>query len=141
MQLLTKRLLSCAAVVVLGAVALCAKPARHGMVKQMATYFNFTPAQTSQARAIFLEAKQSALPVRKQLRETRQALKAAIPTGNADQVQQLATTQGSELGQLAAIRAEAFAKVYKTLTPEQQQKVAAFQQSRHGGKRAAGVQN
>jgi len=141
MQLLTKRLLSCTAVVVLGAVTLCARPTRHGMVKQMAAYFNFTPAQTSQARAIFLEAKQSALPVRKQLRETRQALKAAIPSGNAEQVQQLAATQGSELGQLAAIRATAFAKVYKTLTPEQQQKMAAFQPAGHAGKRKAGVQN
>ena len=141
MQLLSKQLVSCAAVAVLGAVSLCAKPAGHGMVKQMAAYFNFTPAQTNQARAIFLEAKQSAQPVRKQLRETRLALKAAIPTGNSDQIQQLAATQGSDMGQLAAIRATAFAKIYKTLTPDQQQKMAAFQPARHAGKRKAGVQN
>ena len=96
----------------------------------MANYLNLTAAQRGQAKTIFREASQSAKPVRQQLRETRQSLQAAIKSGNSDQIQQFAATEGTEKGQLAAIRATAFAKLYPILTAEQQQKLAEFQ--RHG---------
>ncbi len=102
---------------------------RHRMGR-MANYLNLTNAQRAQAKIIFREAGQSAKPVRQQLRETRQSLQAAIKSGNSNQILQLAATEGTEKGQLAAIRATAFAKLYPTLTAEQQQKLAEFQHSR-----------
>jgi len=137
MKILSSKLSAWTAVAALGAVSLFAQapqaPAqaqgRHKLGR-MAKYLNLTPAQRAQARTIFREAGQSAKPVRQQLRETRQSLQAAIKSGNADQIKQLAATEGIEKGELAAIRASAFAKLYPTLTPEQQQKLAEFQQSR-----------
>ena len=38
--------------------------------------------------------------------------------------------RGSELGQLMAIRSTAMAKVYQTLTPDQQQKLQALREAR-----------
>ena len=92
---------------------------------------NLTDAQKAQAKSIFQGARQSAQPVRQQLMETRKSLRAAIKANNTAQIQQLSATEGNELGQLAAIRGSAFAKVYQTLTPDQQQKLDALQQSRH----------
>jgi Spy/CpxP family protein refolding chaperone len=92
---------------------------------------NLTDAQKAQAKSIFQGARQSAQPVRQQLTETRKSLRAAIKANNADQIQQLSATEGHEIGQLAAIRGSAFAKVYQTLTPEQKQKADALEQARH----------
>ena len=47
------------------------------------------------------------------------------------QIQQLASTEGSEFGQLAAVRSTAFAKVYQKLTPDQKTKLEAMVQARH----------
>jgi Spy/CpxP family protein refolding chaperone len=137
MKILSSKLSACTAVAALGVVSLFAQspqaptqvPGRHKLGK-MASYLNLTTAQRAQAKSIFREAGQSAKPVRQQLMETRKSLQAAIKSGNSDQIQQLAATEGTEKGQLAAIRATAFAKLYPTLTPEQQQKLTEFQQSR-----------
>ena len=137
MQIFSSKLFVWTALATLSTVSLCAQapqpsaPAqgRHGRGR-MANYLNLTAAQRGQAKTIFREASQSAKPVRQQLRETRQSLQAAIKSGNSDQIQQFAATEGTEKGQLAAIRATAFAKLYPILTAEQQQKLAEFQ--RHG---------
>jgi len=91
---------------------------------------NLTTAQKTQAKSIFQDARQSAQPVRQQLQQTRQALRAAVQANDAAQIQQLSTTEGGEMGQLTAIRSSAMAKVYQILTPDQQQKLAEFQQAR-----------
>ncbi len=100
---------------------------------RIANYLNLTAAQRAQAKTIFREAGRSARPVRQQLRETRQSLQTAIKSGNSDQIQQFAATEGTERGQLAAIRATAFAKLYPILTAEQQRKLAEFQRHRQHG--------
>jgi Spy/CpxP family protein refolding chaperone len=64
------------------------------------------------------------------LRQTRQSLRAAVQANNVAQIQQLAKAEGSEVGQLAAIRGEAMAKVYQMLTPDQQQKLAQLRKAR-----------
>jgi Spy/CpxP family protein refolding chaperone len=92
---------------------------------------NLTDAQKAQAKSIFQGARQSAQPVRQQLMETRKSLRAAIKANDAAQIQQLSATEGHEIGQLAAIRGSAFAKVYQTLTPDQKQKADALEQARH----------
>ncbi len=140
----TKKLAAGVAVVALGAAGLFAQaqqaaprrfhnPDRNFRV--MATALNMTDAQRAQARTIFDQAKQSAQPVRQQLMETRKSLRAAVESSSTDQIQKLASTEGTEIGQLTAIRSEAFAKVYKTLTPEQQQKLHSLEQAMHSGRR------
>lgn len=131
------------AVAVLGAASLFAAetgPAgghHHGrMGAFLSNQLGLTEAQQTQAKSIFQDARQSAQPIRQQLKQTRQALHAAVQSNNAAQIQQLATTEGSQVGQLAAIRSTAMAKVYQMLTPDQQQKLASLQQARQA-RRAA----
>ena len=152
MQVLCKKMGAWMAVAALGATSLFAQTpptARHfqrqgrfGAV--MAAALNLTDAQKSQMKSIFEEARQSSQPVRQQLKQTRQSLQAAIQAGNSDQIQQLSATEGTEMGQLTAIRASAHAKMFKMLTPEQQQKLSTLQASMHGrrhGPAAGAVQN
>jgi Spy/CpxP family protein refolding chaperone len=107
---------------------------RHGAF--LSTYLNLTPAQQAQQKSIFEGARKSAQPLRQQLRQTRQSLRAAVQANDTAQIQQLAQTEGSELGQLMAIRSTAMAKVHQILTPEQQQKLAALEQARRAGRRS-----
>ena len=109
---------------------------RHGRHGAFLSSLNLTPAQRAQEKSIFQEARQSAQPLRQQLRETRQSLRAAVQANNTEQIQQLAQTEGSELGQLMAIRSTAMAKVYQTLTPEQQQKLNDLQRARKAGRQS-----
>lgn len=151
MQLSSKNLGAWLAVAALGTASLFAQaapPARHfqrhgrfGAV--MSTYLNLTDAQKTQMQSIFQDARQSAQPIRQQLKQTRQSLHAAVKAGDSAQIQQLAGTEGAELGQLAAIHASARAKMYKMLTPDQQQKLATLQSAMHGSRRgpAGAVQN
>jgi Spy/CpxP family protein refolding chaperone len=107
---------------------------RHGAF--LTAYLNLTPAQQAQEKTIFEGARQSAQPLRQQLRQTRESLHAAVQANNTAQIQQLAQTEGSELGQLMAIRSTAMAQVHQILTPEQQQKLSALQQARRAGRRS-----
>src|ERR1700722_3151569 len=100
---------------VLGASSLLAaetSPAnghRHGRHGAFLSSLNLTPAQHAQAKSIFEQARQSAQPLRQQLHQTRQSLRAAVQANDTAQIQQLSATQGSELGQLTAIRSTAMA--------------------------------
>jgi hypothetical protein len=58
---------------------------------------------------------------------TNKALESAIRSDDTAQIQRLSTTEGQEIGQLMAIRNSAFAKVYKTLTPDQRTRAEALQ--------------
>jgi Spy/CpxP family protein refolding chaperone len=152
MQVLSKKMGAWMAVAALGTASLFAQtppPAQHFQHQgrsgaMMAAALNLTDAQKSQMKSIFQEARQSSQPVRQQLRQTRQSLQAAVQAGNSDQIQQLSATEGTEMGQLAAIRASARAKMFKMLTPEQQQKLSTLQASMHGrhhGPAGGAVQN
>ncbi|MGA2212257.1 MAG: Spy/CpxP family protein refolding chaperone [Bryobacteraceae bacterium] len=107
---------------------------RHGAF--LSAYLNLTPAQQAQEKSIFQAARESAHPLRQQLRQTRQSLQAAVQASDTAQIQQLANTEGSELGQLLAIRGTAMARVHQLLTPEQQQKLSELQQARRAGTRS-----
>jgi Spy/CpxP family protein refolding chaperone len=109
---------------------------RHGRMGAFLSSLNLTAAQQSQVKSIFQDARQSSQPVRQQLKQTRQSLRAAIQSNDAAQIQQLANTEGSEVGQLAAIRGTAMAKVYQVLTPDQQQKLASLQQARKAARQS-----
>jgi Spy/CpxP family protein refolding chaperone len=144
MKLFTNKFAAWTAIAVLGAAtslfaaetssAVGHRHGRHGAF--LSAYLNLTPAQQAQEKSIFQGERQSAQPIRQQLRQTRQSLRAAVLADNTAQIQQLATTEGGELGQLMAIRSTAMAKVHQILTPEQQQKLSALQQARRAGRRS-----
>lgn len=109
---------------------------RHQVVRRHRARFaqklNLTDAQKAQAKTIFQQARESAKPIREQLKQNRQTLTAAAKAGKSDaDLQKLAAVQGQLRGQMAAIRTEAFAKFYKTLTPEQRAKADQMQQQFH----------
>jgi Spy/CpxP family protein refolding chaperone len=151
MLVLSKKMGAWMAVAALGTAGLIAQTpptTRHSQRQGrsgalIAAALNLTDAQKSQMKSIFQEARQSSQPVRQQLKQTRQSMQAAVQAGDSNQIQQLSATEGTEMGQLAAIRASAHAKMFKMLTPEQQQKLATIQASMHNRRHGPGapVQN
>jgi Spy/CpxP family protein refolding chaperone len=148
MQVLSKKTGAWIAVAALGATGLFAQtppPERHHHNgAKFAQELNLTDAQKAQMKSIFHEARQQAAPFRDQLRQTRKSLRAAIKADNTDQIRQLSVTEGTELGQLMAIRASARANMYKMLTPEQQKKLSTLQAAMHRSRRgpeSSAVQN
>lgn len=148
MKFSVKNIMGIAAVAALGAVSLFAEATtapqhhwRHGLLgPRMSAALNLTDAQKAQEKIIFQQARQTTQPIRQQLRATRQSLRAAVKADSMGQIQQLSKTEGTELGQLKAVRSSAFANFYKALTPEQQQKLTAMQQARHSHRRAPASQ-
>jgi Spy/CpxP family protein refolding chaperone len=117
---------------------------RHGRTGAfLSSELGLTAAQQTQAKSIFQDARQLAHPVRQQLKQTRQSLRTAVQSNDTAQIQQLAATEGGQVGQLAAIRSTAMAKVYQILTPDQQQKLASLRQARRAAHQAPapGAQN
>ena len=141
MQVLSKKMGAWVAVAALGTASLFAQtppPARHNHQHgKLAAALNLTDAQKTQMKSIFQQARQSAQPVRQQLQQTRQSLQAAVKAGDSNQIQQLSATEGTEMGQLAAIRASARAQMFKMLTPDQQQKLSTLQAAMHHSRRGA----
>ena len=104
--------------------------ARRGgfMLGRMVRALGLTDAQKEQAKSIFQAARQSAQPTREQMKQNRQAMAAAVKANDTAQIQSLANQQGVLAGQLAANRAEAMAKFYANLTPDQKAKADQMQQ-------------
>ncbi|MGA2598754.1 MAG: Spy/CpxP family protein refolding chaperone [Bryobacteraceae bacterium] len=96
--------------------------------QRMAAYLNLTPDQQAQAKAIRAQAREAAAPIREQLKQSRQALQAAIKSGNDAQIDQITQAQAPLMAQAAAIRAHAFEKFYATLTPDQKAKADSMHQ-------------
>ena len=124
-----------------------AQQGRRGFMRRhmarIAQQLNLTDAQKQQSRAIFQQARQSAQPIRQELKQNREALRAAAKANQGDsQIQTLANQQGQLLAQMVAIRAEASAKFYQMLTPEQRAKADQmqnqFRQHRRSGERKNG---
>ena len=80
---------------------------------------NLTDAQKQQAKTIFQQTRLTAQPLAQELKQNHRALQAAVKAGNDSEIQQLATARGQILGQVAAIHAQALAKFYGNLTPDQ----------------------
>jgi Spy/CpxP family protein refolding chaperone len=89
---------------------------------------NLTDTQKAQARTIFGQARETAKPVREQLMQNRQALRAAVKANNSAEIEQLATARGNLMGKMLAIHSEAAAKFYQTLSPEQRVKADQLHQ-------------
>lgn len=92
----------------------------HAMARQhMMHALNLTDAQKQQAKAIFQQARQINRPVMQQAKQNREALAAAVKANDTAKIEQLTAKQGKLRGEMMSARAEAMAKFYQTLTPEQ----------------------
>ena len=109
---------------------------RGAMLDRMAAKLNLTADQKQQAQSIFSAARQSAAPIRTQLRQQRQALRAAVKSGAPEsQIDQISSQMGPLMAQATAIRSKAFEKFYSILTPEQRNLLSQQHQMsrRHAG--------
>jgi Spy/CpxP family protein refolding chaperone len=101
----------------------CMMMGGHLDLDHIAQALNLTDSQKEQARTIFQNVKQSAQPIREELKQNREKLMAAAKASNSEaDIQRLATEQGRLLGKLIAIRTVGSAKFYQVLTPEQRVK-------------------
>ena len=89
---------------------------------------NLTDGQKAQAKTIFGQARETAKPIREELKANRQAMRAAVKADNKSQIEQLAKVRGNLMGKMMAIRTEAAAKFYQVLTPEQRAKAEQLHQ-------------
>ena len=100
-----------------------------GFVERISTQLNLTDQQKQQAKDIFSSERQAAHSARQELRQERKSVRLAIQAGKpAADIQQLAKNEAPQLGELAGLRAVAFAKFYSVLTPAQQQKLQNLHQ-------------
>jgi len=90
--------------------------------ERMAQQLNLTDTQKQEAKAIFAKAREDAKPVREELRANREALRTAIKANDAARIHTLSAKQGTLMAKLTEIRADAHAKFYAKLTPEQRTK-------------------
>ena len=89
----------------------------------LASRLSLTDAQKASAQSIFDQSREAAKPFREQLRQSHQALAAAIRAGKSDaELTQLSEQQSTFVAQLTAIRAKAFSRLYAQLTDVQKQK-------------------
>jgi protein CpxP len=109
------------------------RSARKGaMLDRLSAKLNLTDAQKQQAQAIFSNARQSAKPIRDQLRQERQALRAAVKSGApGSQIDQITNQMGPLMAQATAIHSKAFEKFYSILTPDQRNLMDQQATSRH----------
>jgi len=93
----------------------------HGAM--LATALDLTATQQETAKTLFQQAHTDAQPILDQLKQGHQAMAAAIKSGKSDaELTQLAAAQGALMGQIAAIHAKTFSKLYAQLTPQQRDK-------------------
>jgi Spy/CpxP family protein refolding chaperone len=95
---------------------------RHDGGARLAKYLNLTPAQEAQAKAELQAARQSAQPIRGQLKQVRLAMSQAVRANDTAKIDQLSAQEANLKGQISALRHQAFARLYTTLTPEQKAK-------------------
>ena len=114
-----------AAAAIAGGMLLAAQePAvqQHRPGARIAQYLNLTPAQEAQATAEFQTVRQSAQPIRAQLKQVRLAMFQAVRANDSAKIDQLSAQEANLKGQISALRQQAFARLYTTLTPEQKAK-------------------
>ncbi len=98
--------------------------------ERMTRELHLTPAQQQQEKAIFGKVREDSKPIREQMRQNRQALQAAIQSNNTREIHNLATKQATLQAQMMEMHANAMAKFYTTLTPEQRAKAQQLHQQR-----------
>lgn len=105
------------------------RPYRQWARQRMMQQLNLTPTERDHAKVIFQQARQSAQPFTRQLRQNHQAMALAVKADDDARIRQLAAEQGHLVGQVMAIRSEAAARFYATLTPAQKAKADQIHQT------------
>jgi Spy/CpxP family protein refolding chaperone len=108
--------------------------------QRMMSELNLTDAQKAQAKTIFQGEREKAKPLVEQLRQDRQAMREAVKTNDTARIHSLAAKEGKTRGELSALRSEAQAKFYATLTPEQRTKADQLHQQAREKMRQRGQQ-
>jgi Spy/CpxP family protein refolding chaperone len=103
---------------------------RGQLSQRMMDQLNLTPDQRAKAKVIFDKARQSAQSYTQQLRTNREAMAAAVKANDSAKIRQLASERGRLTGEVTAIRSEASAKFYSSLTPAQRAKADQIHQQR-----------
>jgi Spy/CpxP family protein refolding chaperone len=96
--------------------------------ERMMQQLNLSDSQKAQAKTIFQDAREKAKPLVEQLRQDRQAMNEAVKANDTARIRSLAAKEGKTSGELTAIRSEAKAKFYSTLTSEQRTKADQLHQ-------------
>lgn len=103
------------------------------MLNRVTQALNLTSDQQSQFQQIMANFRQTAQPIRQQLRTDRKALMSAARTNpNADLSAQ-ASAVSRDMTQLTVARAQAFGQFYGILSPAQKQQVDNFHPHLHRG--------
>jgi Spy/CpxP family protein refolding chaperone len=95
---------------------------RGNHMERMATILDLNEAQKTQIQGFLQQARQETAPVREQLKQNRQAIKEAVETNNTARIQTLSEESGRLSAQLKAAHANAMARSYAVLSPEQREK-------------------
>ena len=116
--------------VILASAAVFVQAKAAGPSGHMAKELGLSVTQKAQMKTIRQQARQTAQPVVDRLKRNRQALSAAVKTGDTAQIQTLSKTQGELRGQALTIRSQARAQIYAGLTNDQRQKMDAIRAQR-----------
>jgi Spy/CpxP family protein refolding chaperone len=95
--------------------------------QRMMAALNLTPEQKTMAKSIFGQAREASKPARMELRQNREAMTAAVKSGNKAQIERLSGERGQLMAKMSANRGEAMAKFYQALTPAQRAKADQMQ--------------
>lgn len=99
-----------------------AEQPQYGRGARIARYLDLTAEQQAQAEAEFRAVRQSAQPIRRQLKQVRAAIFQAVRANDTAGIDRLSAQEANLKGQISAMRHEAFARIYGALTPEQRAK-------------------
>jgi Spy/CpxP family protein refolding chaperone len=97
---------------------------------------DLTDAQREQITSIQQRHAEQMKPLAERARSAREAVNAAAMSGNMANLQQLSSEVGKAETELTLAQAQEQAEIYKVLTPEQKEKLAAARKQRSGGQRA-----
>lgn len=100
----------------------------------MAGYLGLSDTQKEQVKANFAPLQGASEAARGQMQSKQEELQAAVKANQSDQqIEQIAAAIGALHAQQVAAQAKARAKLYAILTPEQKEKLAAFERNAPGG--------
>ena len=106
------------------------RPSPDRMRERVADVLNLTDAQKSQAQSLRLSLRAAVEPLRAQLRNNREAVKAAVDAGNAQQAGQLLVASKAVREQIKAAHESFQSQFAAILNAEQKAKWSVMQELR-----------
>ena len=101
----------------------------------MAGYLGLSDSQKEQVKAIYKPLQGASEAARGQMQSKQEELQEAVKANQSDQqIEQIAAAIGALHAQQVAAQAKARARLSAILTPEQKEKLAAFERNASGGR-------